>query len=100
MKNELGPLLGEGIQENPSFWRRCPLSPCERQRGKSSGEEGKGGGARGGLGLWVAVGTGREKEPCAVGSPTISSAHRNVRTGALCGSFAPELKPPSRVVGP
>lgn len=39
MKNELGPLLGEGTQENLSFWRRCPLSPCKRQQGKSCGEE-------------------------------------------------------------
>lgn len=36
MKNELGPLLGEGTQENLSFWRRRPLSPCRRHRGKKS----------------------------------------------------------------
>jgi len=36
MKNELGPLLGEGTQENLSFWRRCPLSPCKRRRGRKS----------------------------------------------------------------
>lgn len=38
MKNELGPLLGEGTQENLSFWRRCPLSPCKQ---KNHGEEGR-----------------------------------------------------------
>lgn len=41
MKNELGPLLGEGMQENPSFWRHCPLSPCEQQRGKMVGRKRK-----------------------------------------------------------
>lgn len=94
MKNELGPLLGEGMQENPSFWRRCPLSPCERQWGKNSGEEGKGGRERR-AGAGGSSGDREGEEPCAIRSPTVSSAR-----GALCGSFTPELEPPSRVVGP
>lgn len=40
MKNELGPLLGEGTQENLSFQQRCPLSPWKRLRGKNHREEG------------------------------------------------------------
>lgn len=41
MKNELGPLLGEGTQENLSFQQRCPLSPWKQLRGEKKPQGGR-----------------------------------------------------------